>query len=224
MITFEEKLRLQKLAGIILENKKYGEYLFGGKNSGVKIDWYDEEKEPDTPAEKKLFDLLYNYVNVGPTDDNKGEWSLDSYYNVFQNVKKDYPEILNSNIPNNKPIYRGTSISPNKLNELFKTHKMIKSTIDGKEYIIILDTIYSSRRKISSWTPNFKIAFENFAHDIWREGNYGVIIKAIAGNAELIFNPLFINKLSGNTFNETEIFNMTNPIKVDIIISIKYFQ
>jgi hypothetical protein len=56
------------LSRILNENKEFGNYLFGGEDTGVKIGWYDKIKEPDLEKEKELFDLIYWFINVGAED------------------------------------------------------------------------------------------------------------------------------------------------------------
>jgi hypothetical protein len=181
----------------------------------VKIGWYDKIKEPDLEKEKELFDLIYWFINVGAED--PGDWNLDSYYELFKRLKKDYPEILNSNISGDSYIYRGTVFTPKQLKELINTHTLI----DKKNYYIIKDYKYSSRRKISSWTTNFTVA-GGFATDVYQEGNYGVVVRTLAKNAELFFNPKFIltmfNHYREDIIDEEEIFNATNPILTDVIL------
>jgi hypothetical protein len=215
-------VKLTNILKEIIESKKYGDYLFGGENTGVKIKWYNKVEEPDSPAEKKLFDLLYWYINVGVED--PGDWSLDKYLTTFRQIKKEYPEIIKSNVTS-KYIYRGTSLPPSQLFEIIKTHK--KTITKDKKFIIIKNYIYSSKRKISSWTPLFDVSSEKFARDTFGVGNYGVIMRALTKNAELFFNTNFINQMSSvgtDTFNEKETFNATNPINVDIILPLDTYQ
>ena len=83
------------MAGVLLRNfgkenegiyeglkKKYGDYLFGDKESGTKIGWYNEEKEIDTPAEKNLFSILKKYADS--TSDVYSTISLDNLIPLSQ--------------------------------------------------------------------------------------------------------------------------------------------
>jgi hypothetical protein len=96
-----------------------GNYLFGDKDSGVKIGWYKDEMEVDTTAEKLLFNFLKRYAdseaNVYSTV------SLDPYLETFRKLKKEYPEIADSKLSSSTYIYRGTVISEERAAELYES-------------------------------------------------------------------------------------------------------
>jgi len=194
---------------------EYGDYLFGDKESGVKIGWYKDEVEIDTPAEKLLFNFLKKYAdseaNVYSTVD------LDPYLGTFKKLKAEYPEIVDSNLSPNTYIYRGTVISEEKAAALFNS----PNKEETKDNIIIPNQEYSSRRKISSWSTRYFPA-ASFAMSTAERGGEGVpvVMRAKAGDAELFFNSKFMDKLSDQF--EDEVINATNPIKVDIMLIKNY--
>jgi hypothetical protein len=57
---------------------------------------------------------------------------------------------------------------------------------------------------------------------VYQEGNYGVVVRTLAKNAELFFNPKFIftmfNHYREDIIDEEEVFNATNPILTDVIL------
>ena len=194
----------------IYENKDYGEYLFGDKESGVAIGWYSSEQEEDTPAEKALFDTLKKYADS--EESTYGNINLDSYLNIFKILKKNYPEIADSNLGEDVYIYRGTILNEEQLDKL-KKEPNVETYRQG---IVIPDQMYYSRRKVSSWSVNYYNAAAFSISKAERENKIPVVMRAKAGDAELFFNPKFMDKLS--TQLEEEVFNTTNPIKVDIMV------
>jgi len=213
-------------AGVLLRNfgknheeiyeakKKFGSYLFGDEESGVSIKWYDSKKEIDTPAEKALFNVLKKYADSEESTYNN--INLDSYIPIFKQIKQEYPEIGNSNIPDTDYIYRGTSISKENLQKLLNSSE----TESYKQGEIILNQEYSSKRKVQSWSLDYYTAATFAVSTAERKGGEPVIMRAKAGNADLYFNPKFIAKL--NLLPEKETFNITNPIKVDIMVIENY--
>jgi hypothetical protein len=199
----------------LIKEGEYGNYLFGDKDSGVKIGWYKDEVEVDTSAEKKLFSFLKGY-----TDSEENEYSninLDSYVDIFKKLKQEYPDIADPKLSPNTYIYRGTVISEEKAKELFDNSN--KEEI--KDNIIIPNQKYSSRRKVSSWSTRYFPA-ASFAMSTAERGGEGVpvVMRAKAGDADLFFNPKFMNKISNQL--EDEVINATNPIKVDIMLIKNY--
>ena len=200
----------------IYESKEFGDHLFGDKSSGVKIGWYGSEKEPDTNAEKSLFDLLQQYA-----DAEEGRYkhiNLDSYYDLFKQIKAEYPDIGDSRLLNNQYIYRGTIVDREKLEKALKdSHTKYNP---GKQ-TIIPDQTYTSRRKISSWSTDYQTGYwfavnqklEDYQED---PDKIPVIMRSIVSNAEPYFNPVFMNKLS-NT-NEFEFLNAAPSMPVEIIV------
>jgi len=194
--------------------KKFGSYLFGDEESGVSIKWYDSKKEIDTPAEKALFNVLKKYADSEESTYNN--INLDSYIPIFKQIKQEYPEIGNPNIPDTDYIYRGTSISKENLQKLLNSSE----TESYKQGEIILNQEYSSKRKVQSWSLDYYTAATFAVSTAERKGGEPVIMRAKAGNADLYFNPKFIAKL--NLLPEEETFNITNPIKVDIMVIENY--
>jgi hypothetical protein len=199
----------------LVNEKQYGNYLFGDKESGVKIGWYTDEVETDTPAEKKLFDFLKGY-----TDSEENEYSninLDPYLNTFRKLKTEYPDIGNPRLSSNTYIYRGTIISEEKAAELFDN----PNKEETQDNIIIPNQTYSSSRKLSSWSIVYFPAASFAMSTAERKGEgVPVVMRAKAGNAELFFAPFFMNKISNQS--EDEVINATNPIKVDIMLIKNY--
>jgi len=191
---------------------KYGDYLFGDKNSGVSIGWYNDEVEEDTPAEKKLFDLLKKYADSEA--ETYSNISLDHLIPVFKTIKKQYPEIGEPNVSGY--IYRGTTIPEEKLAEL---ESNAKTKLYSQGYIIPNQT-YSSRRKVASWSTDYFPAAGFAVTTAERKGGKAVIMRAKASDAELFFNPKFMEKLS--TQLEDETFNIFQPIPVDIMVIENY--
>jgi hypothetical protein len=188
----------------------YGDFLFGDRDSGVKIGWYDSEKEKDTPAEKELFNLLKTYADSEASTYNN--INLDDLIPIFKKLRKEYPEIALPQIDPSDYIYRGTIINKEQLKQLIK-----KPNIEEKgQNIIIPNQTYSSKRKVSSWSINYYNA-ATFAMDTAeRKGEIPVVMRAMAKDADLYFDPTFMNKLS--TMPEEETFNIVNPIKVDVMV------
>jgi hypothetical protein len=198
----------------LLKEGVYGDYLFGDKASGVKIKWYGEEKEPDTPAERALFDFLEQYADS--ESDTYSTINLDPYYDVFKKIKQEYPEIGEPRLMDNQYIYRGTLVSKDKLESMFQQMNM---KYDPKKTTTIPDQTYSSSRKISSWSVNYMSAFWFAINQMLTKNpsdKVPVVMRAKAGDAELYFNPKFMNKLSDT--NENEVFNATNPMPVDVMV------
>jgi len=195
-----------------IEEGVYGDYLFGDKESGVKIGWYPEEKEEDTPAEYELFNYLKKYADS--ESETYSNINLDSLIPVFKKIKKQYPEIGEANVDGY--IYRGTAIPEEKLREL-EANAKVEPYNQGE---ILLDQMYASRRKVSSWSTNYFPAAGFAVTTAERKGGVPVIMRAKASDAELFFNPKFMEKLS--TQLEDETFNITNPIPVDIMVIKEY--
>jgi hypothetical protein len=199
---------------VLLKEGVYGDYLFGGEESGVSIGWYNDEVEEDTPAESKLFDLLKRYA------DSEAETysgiNLDSLIPTFKKIKKQYPEIGEPNIEGSTFIYRGTAIPEEKLRELEDNAE----TEPYNQGTILLNQTYSSRRKVQSWSTDYFPAAGFAVTTAERKGGVPVIMRAKASDAELFFNTSFMEKLSKQLENET--FNITNPIPVDIMVIENY--
>jgi hypothetical protein len=194
---------------------EYGNYLFGDKDSGVKIGWYKDEVEADTPAERKLFDFLKGYADSEANI--YGGINLDPYVNTFKKLKSEYPDIADPKLSPSTYIYRGTVISEEKAAALFSN----PNKEETKDNIIIPDQEYSSRRKVSSWSTRYFPA-ASFAMSTAERGGEGVpvVMRAKAGDAELFFNSKFMDKLSDQF--EDEVINATNPVKVDIMLIKNY--
>ena len=193
--------------------KKFGNYLFGDKESGVKIGWYNDEMEVDTPSEKKLFDLLKKYADSEAS--TYSNISLDDLIPVFKKIRSQYPEIGEAKV--NGYIYRGTSIPEEKLTELEDSGAKTESYNQG---YIILDQTYSSRRQVQSWSTEYFPAAGFAVTTAERKGGRPVIMRAKASDADLYFNPKFMEKLS--TQLEDETFNIIKPIPVDIMVIENY--
>lgn len=201
-----------KINNSIYEAKEFGNYLFGDKDSGVKIGWYNNELEPDTTAEKSLFDFLKKYADS--EESTYSNINLDNYIPIFKTIKKQYPEIGDPKISGY--IYRGTVINKDALERLSKEPNI---DIIGQN-IIIPNQEYSSRRKVSSWSTNYYNAATFAMSTAERKKGIPVVMRAKAEDAELFFTPKFMNKLSNQLEEET--FNIINPIPVDIMIIKEY--
>jgi Zn-dependent peptidase ImmA (M78 family) len=200
----------------IYEAKEYGDHLFGGKDTGVAIKWYSSEIEPDTSAEKALFDFLQKYADS--ENENYTSVNLDPYYNTFKLIKNEYPKIGNTELLNSMYVYRGTVIDKDKLDDILKK-EYIK--YDPSKTTIIPDQTYSSSRKISSWSITYDTAhwfainqkLSKYSKD---PNKIPVVMRGIGKDTEPYFNMTFMNKLS-NT-NENEFLNAANPMPVDIMV------
>jgi hypothetical protein len=200
----------------IYEAKEYGDHLFGGKDTGVSIKWYSSELEPDTPAEKSLFDFLHKYADS--EDANYAAMNLDSYYDTFKLIKNEYPNIGDSRLLNSMYVYRGTIIDKDKLDTILKKEFIRYNPF---KTIIIPDQTYSSSRKISSWSINYDTAhwfainqkLSKYSKD---PNKIPVVMRGVGKDTEPYFNMTFMNKLS-NT-NENEFLNAANPMPVDIMM------
>lgn len=191
----------------LLKEGVYGDHLFGDKESGVKIGWYATEIEEDTPAESELFNLLKRYADS--ESETYSNISLDSLIPIFKKIKKQYPEIGEPKVSGY--IYRGTSIPEEKAKDIIVASK----TEPYNQGFIALNQTYSSRRKVSSWSTEYFPAAGFAITTAERNGGIPVIMRAKVSDAELFFNPKFMEKLS--TQLEDETFNITNPIPVDIM-------
>jgi Zn-dependent peptidase ImmA (M78 family) len=189
---------------------KFGNYLFGDEESGVKIGWYDSEKEKDTPAEKALFDLLKKYADS--TFPEYTNINLDDLIPTLKDLKDEYPEILITKLKDDDYIYRGTTLSYKELDKL----EIGASTVYFEQGYIIKDQTYSSKRQLSSWSTDYYPAATFAITSSNEKGGYPVVMRAKASDANLYFNPEFLNKLS--TQSEKEVLNTTNPIPVDIMV------
>jgi hypothetical protein len=193
----------------LLKEGVYGDWLFGDKESGVKIGWYQEEYEKDTPAEKKLFDFLKKYADSEMSD--YSSINLDSLVPTLKKIRKQYPEIGEVKVAGGY-IYRGTAISKEKLDELEKNAK----TEPYNQGYIILNQTYSSRRKVQSWSTNY-FTSTGFAFTTSEtKGGLPIVMRAKVSDADLYLKPEFMNKLSNQVEDET--FNIVNPIPVDIMV------
>jgi hypothetical protein len=192
--------------------KKFGNYLFGDKETGVKIGWYNNEKEEDTPAEKELFSFLKKYADSEA--ETYSNISLDHLIPVFKKIKSQYPEIGEPKVGGY--IYRGTSVSKDKIDQLADE----PNVEEIGQNIIVPNQEYSSRRKVSSWSTNYYNAATFAQSTAERKGGIPVVMRAKASDAELFFNPRFMNKLS--TQLEEETFNITRPLPVDVMIIKEY--
>ena len=188
----------------------YGDHLFGGEESGVKIKWYNQELEKDTTAEKELFDKLRIYADS--EYDTYSNINLDGLLPLFQKLKKEYPNIVNPNLDNHQYIYRGTVTGVERLEQLRQDPKAV---ID-KRNIIIPNQEYSSKRRISSWSTNYFNAASFAITSADKKGMVPLVVRAKITDADLYFNPEFMSKLS--TQPEEEVLNATNPIRVDVMI------
>jgi len=203
---------------VLLREGVYGDYLFGDKESGAAILWYDNEKEEDTPAEAALFKLLKKYASS--TADVYGTINLDHLIPILKILKKEYPEIADPKINGETYIYRGTSIPEEKLNELMYGAKTEPYTKTYDQGIIIMNQMYSSRRKVQSWSVNYNNAATFAASTAETKGGVPVIMRAKAKNADLFFKPEFMDKLSSQLEDET--FSITNPIPADVMVLENY--
>lgn len=192
---------------VLLKEGVYGDYLFGDENSGVNIGWYKDEMEEDTPAESRLFVVLKNYADS--EFKTYSNINLDHLIPTFKKIRKQYPEIGESKISGY--IYRGTAIPEEKAKDIMYSSK----TEPYKQGFIALDQMYSSRRNVSSWSTEYFPAAGFAVTTAERKGGVPVIMRAEASNADLFFNPKFMEKLS--TQFENEVFNITNPLPVDIM-------
>jgi len=190
---------------------KYGDYLFGGKESGAAIKWYDQEVEKDTPAEKVLFDFMRKYADSEIS--TYSNIDLDSYAGLFKTLKKQYPEIADPNISPDTYLYRGTSFSRKQIDSLNIKEDEIEIYPQG---YIIPNQEYKSRRKVQSWSTSYFVASGFAFSNQEQRGGHPVIMRAKAKDMELFFKPEFMNKLS--TQIEDETFNITSPIPVDIMV------
>lgn len=194
-----------------LNEGMYGDYLFGGEESGVSIGWYNEEKEEDTPAEKVLFDFMRKYADS--EIDTYSEINLDPYLGTFKKLKKQYPELMDPKLSPDTYLYRGTSISRKQINSLDIKEDEIETY--GQGYIIP-NQEYKSRRQVQSWSTSYFVASGFAFNNQEKRGGHAVIMRAKAKDMELFFKPEFMNKLSKQIEDET--FNIISPLPVDIMV------
>jgi hypothetical protein len=197
----------------IYEAKVFGNYLFGDKETGAnpRIGIYDKEMEPDTPAEKELFRLLKTYADS--QRDTYSNINLDPYKDTFKILKKEYPDIAASTIPKDVYIYRGTTLPKEKVQELLENYE----NEEQKDYIIIYDVAYSSRRQVSSWSSSYYVGadFALSSRDL-KPKEIPVVMRTKAANAELVFSTEFMDKISN--FYEEEVINLKNNMIVDVLV------
>ena len=204
---------LKKIEDKQLKEDIFGNYLFGDKETGAnpRIGIYDKEMEPDTPAEKELFKILKTY-----TDSQRDTYSninLDPYKDTFKILKKEYPKLVDPEISSDTYIYRGTTLPKEKVQELLENYE----NEEQKDYIIIYDVNYSSRRLVSSWSTSYYTGthFALTSRDL-KPKEIPVVMRTKAANAELVFSQEFIEKIS--TYYEEEVINLKNNMIVDILI------
>lgn len=194
----------------IYENKIYGNYLFGDKESGVKIKWYDKEKEKDQNEEKKLFDKLKAYA------DSEYEFysnnNIDDLLPILKKLKQQYPDIMDPELDDNQYIYRGTAVDIDTVEKL----RQDPSAQDEKHNIIIPNRKYTLKRKLASWSTHYFVAASFAINTAERRKLVPIVLRTKSSNSELFINPEFMNKLSNQP--EDEILNSTNPINVDIML------
>lgn len=196
------------------EEHEFGDYLFGGEDTGVAIKWYPEEMEPDTKAEKELFLNIKKYVDSDAA--GYSTMNLDSLIPLFKELKKEYPTIMDPKVPENKYIYRGTNISKE---ELARIDDKDKKHLYEQGHIV-KNIEYSSRRKVQSWSLSYYTAAGFAAAGAEQKGGATVVMRAKASNAELFLNPKFLDNI--NSQFEDEVFNITNPIMVDMLVIDEY--
>jgi hypothetical protein len=194
----------------LINEGQFGNYLFGDKDSGAKIGWYDSEKEPDTSAEKALFDLLKKYTDSIYTEYTN--INLDDLIPTLKELKNEYPEVLDPKLNDNAYIYRGTTLSPKELDKL----ELNTNTTYFEQGYIVPNQTYSSKRQLSSWSTDYYPAATFAVTTSDEKGGIPVVMRAKVSNADLYFNSEFLSKLS--TQPEKEVFNITNPIPVDVMV------
>jgi hypothetical protein len=194
----------------LVNEGQFGNYLFGDKDSGAKIGWYDSEKEPDTSAEKALFDLLKKYTDSIYTEYTN--INLDDLIPTLKELKNEYPEVLDPKLNDNAYIYRGTTLSPKELDKL----ELNTNTTYFEQGYIVPNQTYSSKRQLSSWSTDYYPAATFAVTTSDEKGGIPVVMRAKVSNADLYFNSEFLSKLS--TQPEKEVFNITNPIPVDVMV------
>jgi hypothetical protein len=204
---------LKKIEDKQLKEDIFGNYLFGDKETGAnpRIGIYDKEMEPDTPAEKELFRLLKTYADS--QRDTYSNINLDPYKDTFKILKKEYPDIAASTIPKDVYIYRGTTLPKEKVQELLENYE----NEEQKDYIIIYDVAYSSRRQVSSWSSSYYVGadFALSSRDL-KPKEIPVVMRTKAADAELVFSTEFMDKISN--FYEEEVINLKNNMIVDVLV------
>lgn len=200
----------------LYEAQVFGTHLFGGEDTGVKIKWYDKEEEQDTQSEEELFNHISTYVKGNR--DQYGNLDLAPLIPLFKQLKKQYPEIVDPKLSGEAYVYRGTSISEETLKK-FSNNK--QEPYNDSSYVIF-DIPYNPRKKVQSWSteyfPAASFAMSNETHAINTTGKkqIGVVMRVKAKDADLYFNPKFIDLI--NNLKEEEILNIKSPLRVDLIV------
>lgn len=196
-IQFNEKL---------INEGMYGYYLFGDKTSGA--EFYGGHKETDINKESNLFKQLKKYV-IGYKKEYS-EIDLSNLVTLFHKLRKEYPEIVDPKLNKEAYIYRGTYITQEQLNNYSKG----KDSIEYDQGYIINNINYNSRRKVQSWSTDYYNA-ATFAASKHNEG-IPVVIRVKVKNADIFWNPHFINLING--FKEDEVLNTKLPLKADLMV------
>jgi hypothetical protein len=216
----------------LIQEGLYGDFLFGDEETGVKSGWYNNEMEEDTPFEKKIFNLFKRYassnVNVYT------QTNLDPFLPTLIQLKKDYPEIMDpyskysrhgvqfeGDLSPDDYIYRGTGLSKKTIQNIIQKESIENIFLykgpnnSATQGLLVPNQVYSSKRKLSSWSTDYYNAF-HFAMNSTQGELIPVVMRAKAKDANLFFSKKFLEKISG--YPEEEILNGKNPMSVDIII------
>lgn len=184
----------------------YGDYLFGDKTSGA--EFYGGHKEIDVNKESNLFKQLKKYVTGYKKE--YSEIDLSNLVTLFNKLRKEYPEIVDPKLNKEAYIYRGTCITQEQLDN----YSEYKTPTEYDQGYIINNITYNSRRKVQSWSTDYYNA-ATFAASKHKEG-IPVIIRVKVKDADLFWNPHFINLING--FKEDEVLNTKLPLKADLMV------
>ena len=121
----------------------------------------------------------------------------------------------------NDYIYRGTGLSKKTIQDIIQKENIENVFLykgpNGRaaQGLLVPNQMYSSKRKLSSWSTDYYNAF-HFAMNSTQGELIPVVMRAKAKDADLFFSKKFLEKISG--YPEEEILNGKNPMPVDIII------
>ena len=164
-------------------------------------------KEDDTPKEDYMWERLMTFISY-----NSHSSKLKKDFEILQDCMPYYKEALK---PNAKIVYRGTSMTANKI-------KSIKWTGEWKNFWVG-DYVYKPHGIVQSWSTEWKIAegWNDFSNH-----NYLVTLEAKVDDS-FIFNADFLNKIDKATgiSPESEIVRVgKQPIKTRIYISKRQYD
>jgi hypothetical protein len=122
--------------------------------------------EPNTDDEREILFALFRWLS-GSSDLSANE--LAKYETILKKAKKRYPEVFDTNLPPNTPIYRGlrrTHASKFDIElEKTKPEDWTRDVTDPKLFVYKKKIKYAPNRPIQSWTIDSEVARTWFTNE-----------------------------------------------------------